>query len=141
MEQDLTTLAAAAATTLVQTMTTDAWQQAKARVAALWRHARSSQDEDVETELDAARLEMLAALEANDEQTGLDLADEWAARLQQLVSDDSRRLADLLELAKMSPPRHGSTEATPVTSIKMRAKASGRAQVFQAGRDQEITER
>lgn len=140
MEQDLTALAAAAAATLVQMMTTDAWEQVKAAVTALWRRAHRQADM-VEAELDAARLKMLAASEAGDEETELQLVEEWAARLRQLAADDTQRLADLLELTERFPPGSRSGEIAPAISVSMQAKASGRGRVFQAGRDQKITER
>jgi hypothetical protein len=141
MEQDLTALAAAAAQALVQMMTADGWRQVKAAIVSLWRHAHPLEADKVGAELDAAQLEVLAARAARNGQAELDLVDEWCGRLRRLVAADPRLIAELRELVERFPPLQGEADSARVTSVKMQAKATGRGKVYQAGRDQKITER
>jgi hypothetical protein len=141
VERDIGALAASAATTLVQMMTSDAWGQAKASVVSLWLRLRPAQADVVGADLDAARLGLLAAGEARGNRPGPSLVNEWAARLRDLAAAEPEAAAVLLDLAEALRRCVAGAETTPVVSIEMRAKASGQGRVFQAGRDQKITER
>jgi hypothetical protein len=141
VEQEIAALAASAAAALVQMMTSDAWEQAKTSIVSLWRRTRPAQADSVGAELDAARLELLAAEEAHGERPGAGLVDEWAARLLDLATAEPLAAAILPDLAEALRRYPAGPEMTPVVSVEMRAKASGQGRVFQAGRDQKITER
>ena len=67
--------------------------------------------------------------------------DEWAARLLDLATAEPLAAAILPDLADTLRRYPAGPEMTPVVSVEMRAKASGQGRVFQAGRDQKITER
>lgn len=138
MEQDLTSLAAAAATTLVQMMTADGWAQVKAAVVSLWRHGHPAQADTVGAELEAARLEVLAALSGEDEQAVLDdLVSEWRSRLRRLAAADPLLQDKLLRLVEQF--RCVLPDASQTGPVVMRARASGSSQINQAGRDQTVT--
>jgi hypothetical protein len=141
VEQDIAALALSAATTLVQAMTTDAWGRAKTSVLSLWRRICPAQADTVEGELDAARLELLAGEDARGNQLVPGLEAEWAARLRDLVAVEREAAALLLDLASALTRFCEESQAAPRVSVEMRAKASGHGRVFQAGRDQRITER
>ncbi|EFL32144.1 LOW QUALITY PROTEIN: conserved hypothetical protein, partial [Streptomyces viridochromogenes DSM 40736] len=74
-----------------------------------------------------------------DTDTEAELTAEWQARLRRLlvarpeVADELRRI--LAELNPELPPAHTTVE------VRLRAEASGSGRVYQAGRDQHITER
>lgn len=137
-EQDVGSLAAVAAASLVQMMTADGWGQVKAAFVSLWRRVHPSQAEAVGAELEAARLEILAARQTGDEQAVLDdLAGEWRGRLRRLVAADVRLQEELLGLVEQIQPV--LLDAGQVGPVTMRARASGSSRINQAGRDQTVT--
>jgi hypothetical protein len=79
MDTELAVLASSAATTIVTLMATDAWDQVKAKVGALWRRFRPAQADAIEAELTRGHLEIvsadetvaLAAFEADAERLGV----------------------------------------------------------------------
>ncbi|WP_334589077.1 hypothetical protein [Streptomyces sp. B21-083] len=89
--------------------------------------------------MEATREDALAAGEADDQEALGELRLEWQGRLRRLlaaqpdVAVELRRLLDELEPS-------GST-APSAKAIHQHATASGRARVYQAGRDQHNTQR
>jgi hypothetical protein len=139
---DPVTLTAAAGTALVGAMATDAWAQAKAIVVGLWRRVHPERANTVEAELIEVRTEVLAAREAGDAQTEAALAAEWQRRLRRLLDANPNLAGEMQrvlhdELIPMLP----AAEQTRVRTVTMAATASGHGRVYQAGRDQRITER
>ena len=130
----------AAGTALVGAMATDAWQQARAGVVALWRRVRPGQAEVVEAELAEVRAEVLTARQAGDADTEQALAGSWQIRLQHLLRADPALAGELLRvLNEELTPTLTAGEQTRIGSLMMKATASGHGQVYQAGRDQHIT--
>lgn len=78
----------AAGTALIGAMATDAWQQARAGIVALWRRARPQEAGNVERELAEVRAEVVAARQVNDADTEQALTGAWQLRLQQLLRSD-----------------------------------------------------
>ncbi|MET8336965.1 hypothetical protein [Streptosporangium canum] len=132
----------AAGTALVTAMATDAWQEARDGVVALWRKVRPAQAEVVEAELDEVRSQVLDARRDGDADTEHALAGSWQVRLQQLLRQDPA-LADELKrvLDEVLTPVLEPADQVRIGSIVMKASASGRGRVYQAGRDQHIKER
>lgn len=138
MEQDLASVAGAAATALVQMMCAEGWGQMKAAVVSLWRRGHPAPAGTVGAELEAARLEVLEALRAGDEQAVLDdLAGEWRGRLRRLVAADPLLQEELRRLAEQI--RAVLPDAGRAGPVVMRARASGSSRINQAGRDQTVT--
>ncbi|WP_369034558.1 hypothetical protein [Streptomyces adonidis] len=153
-------LAVAVGTALVGAMATDSWQQAKRALVALWRRVRPEAEADtVGAEFGQARTRLLAALEggaAPGAAPGVDsgvtsgavsgvvaaLETDWQFRLHLLLREhpdlagELRRVLDA-ELTPLLPEEDGTRGGTVV----MKAQASGSGRVYQAGRDQHITER
>lgn len=131
-------LARVAGTAVVTLMATDAWERTRDGVVALWRRVSPSRAESIEGELETTRDDLLVARENGDELTEGELREEWAGRLRRLlreqpdVAEELRRILDELAPEEL--------ESAPV-GIQMRAEASGSGRVYQAGRDQHITER
>jgi hypothetical protein len=138
MEQDLTALTSAAAVTLVRLMAADSWDRAKGVVVSMWRRAHPLQADEIDAELAAARLEVLAAHDAQDEQAELDLVSEWRSRLRRLVAADPQVVQELRQLVEELRPILAEAEDTRVSSVRMQARASGQGRVYQAARDQKI---
>jgi hypothetical protein len=135
----------AAATAIVSSMATGAWQQARSAVSQLWRRMHPERVAAIDGELAEVRSEVLAAREAGDESAEQDLVDEWALKLRRLLTagessdpgmrDELQRVLDE-ELRPLLPP----SEQARVTQITMTAHASGHGRIYQAGRDQHISE-
>ncbi|MEU6945299.1 hypothetical protein ABZ957_08685 [Streptomyces sp. NPDC046316] len=138
MEAQLMELARTAGSAVVTLMATDAWERTRDGVVALWRRASPSRADGVEGELDATRDDLLAAREDGDDLTEQELREEWVGRLRRLLREQPEVAEQLrLVLAEFDPD---SRETSAVT-VQMRAEASGRGRVYQAGRDQHIAER
>ncbi|MFI8351169.1 hypothetical protein [Streptomyces sp. NPDC085596] len=136
MDLEMAALAATAGTTLVSSLTTEVWQQARDGIASLWRRSQPERADAITAELDATRDELVAARDSSDAGTPSELGAEWQGRIRRLLvahpeaADGLRTL-----LAELAP-------ATPVTpSVTQHATASGYARVYQAGRDQNFNER
>ncbi len=141
MDQELALLAQTASTTMVTLMATDAWQRARDRVVGVWRRVHPAQADGVASSLDEVRDELLAARERGDEAMESALATEWSGRLGRLLIADpaaGQQLAQILDELRRQLPDPLLEQAPAVT---MSARVSGHGRVYQAGRDQHITER
>ncbi|MGW5370608.1 hypothetical protein ACWER6_23110 [Streptomyces sp. NPDC004009] len=133
-------LVTAAATTLVNSMATDAWQQVRSTAVALWRRAVPESSTAVDAELVQVREEIVAARDGDDQQAEADLAREWGIRLARLLrrapelAPELRRLMDEEWL-----PLLAAEDGERAAGIRMTATASGQARIYQAGRDQHIS--
>jgi hypothetical protein len=139
VDAELGALISAAATTLVQLLTTDGWERAKSAVASLWQRVHPDRVATMENELADSRTALLAASASGDDQAKWDAEGEWRARLGRLVAADQAVAAELpgfLEQlrAALGPPVPGQQ-----VRVEMHAHASGNARVYQAGRDQRVT--
>jgi len=129
MDGDLAVLASSAATTIVGLMATDAWGQAKEKVAALWRHFQPAQADAIESDLDRARAECAGASEA----VALAISREWESRLLRLLAVDTAVAAELnLVIDDLSRIRSGGRSQG---SVRQSALASGQSTVIQIGGD------
>ncbi|MEV6808500.1 hypothetical protein [Streptomyces sp. NPDC051132] len=133
-------LVTAAATALVSSMATDAWQQVRATAVALWQRALPESSTAVDAELAQVREEVVAARDGDDQQAEADLAQEWGLRLARLLRQ-APELAE--ELGRLLDdewlPLLGAADRERAAGIRMTAHASGQARIYQAGRDQHIT--
>ncbi|MEU9397625.1 hypothetical protein AB0D86_47615 [Streptomyces sp. NPDC048324] len=135
-------IALAAGTTLVGAMANDAWQGARSAMTALWRRVRPEQADAIDAELAETRAQILSARAAGELEIEQVLAADWQLRLQALVRTNPT-VADELQnlLDTRLTPLLATDERSAVGSVGMKAKASGSGRVYQAGRDQHITER
>ncbi|MFH9267825.1 hypothetical protein ACH4KN_26800 [Streptomyces sp. NPDC017546] len=105
MEAELTALAASGATAFVGLMVTEAWTQARGRVARFL--GGGEDDEAVDAELEASRAELTAARAAADDEAVADVEEEWRIRLRRALranpgaADELRALLD--ELSPHAP--------------------------------------
>jgi hypothetical protein len=135
-------IAMAAGTALIGAMATDAWRQVRTRVVEWWRTARPDQAEYVHRELTDAHTEVIEARQEDDEGREQDLITNWQVRLQMLLRANPA-LAEQLRvlLNDQLIPALPTREQHAVASQVMKATATGHGRVYQAGRDQNITER
>ncbi|MFF1647632.1 hypothetical protein [Streptomyces sp. NPDC058240] len=121
-------------------MATDGWQQVRAATVALWRRTRPDRAAHIGAELDVLRAQVLAAREADDEDTEQALTGAWRLCFQQVIEADPAFAAELRALLDdhLGPvlPQDERPETGPVV---MKAEAHDNAKVFMAGRDQHIT--
>ncbi|AQZ65309.1 unnamed protein product [[Actinomadura] parvosata subsp. kistnae] len=132
----------AAGTAVVAAMATDAWQGARDGVVALWRRARPAEVEAVGAELESVRGQVLEARADGDDDTERALAGAWQIRLQALLRADPALAVEIQRVLDevLRPALAPAGQPGPV-SVVMEAKASGHGRIYQAGRDQHITER
>ncbi|KOG32406.1 hypothetical protein [Streptomyces resistomycificus] len=139
MGPEIAELARTAGTTMVTLMAGQAWESARDGLVSLWQRFQPGRAEVVGSELEATREDLLLARESGDTGTEAELTDEWQARVRRLllaqpeVADELRRI-----LAELSPEL---PERQPSVDVRLRAEVSGSGRVYQAGRDQHITER
>ncbi len=136
MDPELAALSSAAATTLVALMTTDAWERVKAGFGGLWRRGHPERAGAAEADLEAARLEVVAARQAGDKQAELEVLGEWRSRLRRLIADDGELRDELRGLVEEFLPLAG--RAGQGAKVVMRAEVSDSGRVNQAGRDQTV---
>ncbi|MER6574525.1 hypothetical protein [Nonomuraea sp. NPDC001023] len=123
-------------------MATDAWQSARDGAVALWRKARPEQVQVVEAELVEVREQVIEARREGDADTEQALAGAWQVRLQQLLRVDPSLAGEIQRvLDEVLTPALQPVERERIGSLVMKAQASGRGRVYQAGRDQTIHER
>ncbi|MFI9251315.1 hypothetical protein [Streptomyces sp. NPDC053069] len=139
MGPEIADLARTAGTTVVTLMAGQAWDAAREGLVSLWRRFQPERAEAVAGALDAARDDLLLAQQSGDAATEAELAAEWQARVRRLlaarpeVAEELRRI--LAELNPQLPDQRASVD------IRLNADVSGSGRVYQAGRDQHITER
>jgi hypothetical protein len=130
-----------AGTTLVAVMATDAWQSTRDGVVALWRRMNPARADGVETSLAETRADVVLAREQGDTAAEEALALQWQGRLLQFLTahpDATEELDRVLRDARAQLP---ASEQTVIGTMRLEARASGHGRVYQAGRDQHITER
>ncbi|MFJ7135589.1 hypothetical protein [Streptomyces fungicidicus] len=139
MDPEIAALAGTAGTTVVTLMVTNAWDSARDGMVALWRRFQPARAESIGEELEAGRADLLLAREAGDAESESELTAEWQGRLRRFLlaqpeaAEELRRVLD--ELQPQVPGDAGPEQT------RMQARASGSARIYQAGRDQHITER
>lgn len=97
MEAELTALAAAGATALVQHMAVESWTQARDRMVSFFSR-RGGEEDVVEAELETSREELAAALRTGDDQTASDVRAEWRTRLRRTLLAHPTAASDLREV-------------------------------------------
>jgi hypothetical protein len=137
VEPELAALASTAGTTVVTLLATEGWERARDGIAALWRRVRPDRAETVAAELEAGREDLLAARSAGDDDAEGELRAEWQGRVRRLLREQPGVAEELRSLLDELAPDAG----TSAPAVTQHATASGRARVYQAGRDQHISGR
>ncbi|MEW1680206.1 hypothetical protein [Streptomyces sp. T12] len=139
MDPEIAALAGTAGTTVVTLMVTNAWESARDGMVALWHRFQPARAESIAEELEAGRADLLLAREAGDAESEAELTAEWQGRLRRFLlarpeaAEELRRVLD-----ELNPRLPGDTGPE---QIRMEARASGSARIYQAGRDQHIADR
>lgn len=134
MDPEIAALVGTAGTTLVTSLTTEAWQRARDGLATVWRRFQPERADAVTAELSATRADLVTAQAAGDQDTVEELGAEWQGRVRRLLvanPEAADALRTLLDELRPDAP------AAPTTvTVTQHATASGDARVYQAGRDQ-----
>ncbi|MES9505311.1 hypothetical protein ABWJ92_02690 [Streptomyces sp. NPDC000609] len=133
-------IAVAAATAVVNVMAVDAWQQTRTAVVDWWRRARPAQADTVGAALDLSRAQVLAARQVQDAAGEQAVVAAWRTRLQALVEEEPVLAGELRRLLDEELLPAVAAHQAAAAPVAMKATASGRGRVYQAGRDQHITE-
>ncbi|MBM7438863.1 hypothetical protein [Streptomyces sp. HB132] len=136
MDEEVALLAQSAGSTLVALMATDAWQHMRDGITRLWRRTQPERADTVAGELEAGREDVLAATAADDQQTLDELRLQWQGAVRRLLVARPDAVQELRVLLDQLGPEGSITRC-----ITQHATASGQGRVYQAGRDQHITER
>jgi hypothetical protein len=116
VDAELTALAAAGATALVQQMVTDGWTQVRDRVVALFSRGRD--EEAVQGELEESRADLVAARDAGDEEAVADAKAEWRNRLRRALRADPEAAAELRALLdELTPSADDQPKGTVYNAI------------------------
>ncbi|MEU2619529.1 hypothetical protein ABZ642_15450 [Streptomyces sp. NPDC007157] len=136
---DALTLAAASA--VVGTMTTQAWEQARQTVVAFWRQRHPEEVPAIDAELVYGRTQVTEALAVGDRSAEEALIGDWQRKLRRLLTEDPSLGAELQRLLDEElTPLLPDAEAARITKIRMNAKVSGHGKVYMSGRDMTINE-
>ncbi|MFD9064077.1 hypothetical protein ACFVZ3_21435 [Kitasatospora purpeofusca] len=127
MEAEIAQLVTTGATTVVGLMATEAWTQARSRLAALFGRGRNA--EEVSAELEEIRVEVVRA-DGDAELVG-DQAAELRNRLRRLLREDPRAAEELESLLREFAPRAQQPGTTVHNEIH---NGTFNESVFQAGR-------
>jgi hypothetical protein len=143
MDPTLLTLAGEAGTAVVTLAVTEAWQQARDGIVTVWRRYRPQAADEVGEELETSRRALLAAAAGGDDNdaaaAGRRIADAWQLRLAALLADHPGAADDLRTLLAALDP--GPARQNVRGDVRLQARASGSARIYQAMGDQHITER
>ena len=128
-------IALAFGTALVGAIATSTWQQVRVAVSGLWRrvHPRQKAD-DIGTELDELREQVLLARRDGDTNTERALEGAWQVRLQQLLRADPALAAELRRvLDQVLTPALTPAEQTRIGNIIMTGSSHDSSTFTQIG--------
>ncbi|MCJ1677912.1 hypothetical protein MTF65_11270 [Streptomyces sp. APSN-46.1] len=137
MVPQIVAVAGAAGTAIVSAMATDGWQRARDGVVELWQRFRPESADSIHEDFEENRRVLVDSLQAGEEHTHAALVAAWNGYLLGLLVAQPQALDALRQLnAVLAQENTGGAHP----SLNMTAHASGNGQVFQAGRDQRITQ-
>ncbi|MBD9733488.1 MULTISPECIES: hypothetical protein [unclassified Streptomyces] len=140
MDPYLLTLAGTAGTSLVTLLVAEGWQQTRDGVVTVWRRFRPQAADEVGRDLDTARSAALGAAGGDGPDPAGRLEGEWAGRFAALLGEHPEAadaLSDLVDEWRQRTPDGQRISG----DVRLEARAEGNGRVYQAGRDQHITER
>jgi hypothetical protein len=120
---------------LVGAIATDTWQQVREAITGLWRRGHPRQEaDDIGTELDELREQVLLARRDGDTGTEKALEGAWQVRLQQLLRADPALAADLRRvLDQVLTPALTPAEQTRIGNIIMTGSSHDSSTFTQIG--------
>jgi hypothetical protein len=98
LDSELASLASTASSTLLTLLTTDIWEQAKARFIRFWSRTRPLTEKIIEKDLDNTRTALTASEGAGYDTLAKILVAQWASRIEELLAEHGEAEADVLAL-------------------------------------------
>ncbi|AZP17011.1 hypothetical protein EJC51_13325 [Streptomyces aquilus] len=139
MDPYLLTMAGTAGTTVVTLLVGEGWQQARDGVIAVWRRFRPEAADEIGRELETSRAALLQLPTGDDQGSDMQqMEGQWIARFVGLLSEHPQAADELQSL--MERLRQGAGQSIS-GGVRLQARAEGSSRIYQAARDQHITER
>ncbi|MFF0735060.1 hypothetical protein ACFYVK_25990 [Streptomyces chartreusis] len=136
---DALTLAAASA--VVGTMATQAWEQARQAVVGFWRQRHPEEVRAVDAELVYGHTQVTEAREIGDSSVEEELIGDWQRKLRRLLSTDPSLRVELQRVLDQElTPLLSAAEVARVTEIRMNAQVSDQGRAYMSARDMTINE-
>ncbi|MFJ4709278.1 hypothetical protein ACIP6I_31115 [Streptomyces anulatus] len=129
MEAELTALAASGATAFVGLMVTEAWTQARGRVARFL--ARGEDVDVIDAELEESREELTAARAAADDEAVADVEEEWRIRLRRALRANPEAADELRTLLEELSPLESAGPGPAVSVTNTISGGTQNGPVFQ----------
>jgi hypothetical protein len=134
VDPELVTLASQAATTVVQLLTTDAWEKSKSAIGALWRSAhpdRADRADRLEADMADARDDLLRVPQDADLKAAL--IQQWTGHLVHLLTAHPELAATLRRMVdeELRPALPAAVSAQ-IGSLHMEAHADGGGRINQS---------
>jgi hypothetical protein len=141
MDPELVTLASQAATSVVQLLTTEAWEKSKAAIGSLWRSIHPDRADRMEAEIADARADLLRAPQDADLKAAL--IQQWKGQLVSLLTANPELAATLRRVVDVElRPALPAAVSAQIGTLHMEAHAGRGSRVNQSGfGDIHITER
>lgn len=98
LESELASLASTAGSTLVALLTTETWEQAKARFLRFWRRTRPLTANIIEKDLDRTRAALTESESTEYGSLAKVLTSQWASRIEELLTEHKEAAADVTSL-------------------------------------------
>ena len=140
MDLELGERVSTAAATVVNTLATTAWEQTTKAMGALWRRVHPDRAETIESELNEAHEQLVAARASGDGGAEEDLIAAWRSRLRGLLATDPSLADDLRRVVERLGSAAAEGRQFDVGHVEMHAAVSDYGRVYQALGDQHITE-
>jgi hypothetical protein len=141
MDPELVTLASQAAATVVQLLTTDAWEKSKSAIGSLWRSVHPDRADRLEADIADARDDLLRVPQNADLKAAL--VQHWKGQLVLLLTAHPELAATLRQVVDEElRPALPAAVPTQIGSLHMEAHADRGGRINQSGSgDMHVTER
>ncbi|MET8371779.1 hypothetical protein [Micromonospora profundi] len=129
MDPEFAALAAAGAQTIVTLVATEGWERAKELVVGAFARRGDVTSQGIGSELQRSHDLISAADSSNDRSVREQEQARWDARLRLLMLEDPGAVPIVGELVRSA----GVANVSSTGTIKMQARASGQARIYQQG--------
>ena len=125
MDPELASLASTAGSTLVTLMTTDAWEQAKAKFLGFWRVTRPRTAQIIETHLDDTRAALTAQGTVEGDALATAYGSQWSSHIEELMADNGEAKEALIALIADLSASLSQDERDMMTRVQISVRTSG----------------
>jgi hypothetical protein len=137
VDPEIAAVASAAGTAIVSAMATDAWSSARDGLLSLWRRVRPEALGSVSSDLEATRGAVLRAQGSTDDGAVGALQTMWEGQFLAILLANPSLAEELKQLTLRLETPSQRRDA----GVHLKATARDHGRVYQAGRDQNISEK